>query len=551
MNNILSASRLARFFITVAGAWAVAPASLSAATIESAVATGNLGLFGAADFRLATGRCTDCPAEKQAMWYFGDDTVAVPKAGAGGFSPRLRAQEDVREWQVRRSGREGAERPSPVWIGSPEKAAGWTLADDGASMLGRDGSARPFALVPKIEANRSYFDAASRSYFAGRPLILRGRTEGGRFVARTLWPEDFALDNPPAAPLGAGETLAGLVRAEDGGARAPLAARVLWQKDGGKPVALAGKPVLTFMLNGAQGDDDEAHGGHFAIATGRFGPHGEWGDWLVNNFYGLDSYSEKGIVASMLPMDAYMGDLNSGQSWYRPSHMLVAVLKDERAAREYQGAIARVFTHFYRHDFVYRHATANCAGISLETLRTLGWNIPKEGATNRLKAVVALPYMAIKEGSLESGKKAYDYLSAEVTDLYPFVAFDAIGRDLLGRVTRGGAHGGLEQWLAEDVEALVFVRIPQFPSSRAFGRAPVASFDEYMSRVPEDREKWQVVPVPPRPFPPEMKDAAAPADEWEPSSYAVAAYGGFFGLASVAVVRRRKAKAGKGKGGRK
>ena len=545
MNEMPGTKPFRRLAAVLLGAGLALPAGLQAAAIDSAVASGAIGLYGAADFRLATGRCSDCLAEKQALWYFADDVLAVPRSGAAGFSPRLRAQDDVRQWRAGRTAGTAPERPTPVWIGSPEKASAWALSADGTRLVAADGSSRPLALVDKLEANRSWFDASSLRYFAGRSLSLRGRSDGERFVARTLWPEDFALAPTAPAPLSAGETLAGLVRADKGGAQLPLASRVLWQKEEGKTVALAGKPVLAFMLNGAQGDDDEAHGGHFAIATGRFGPRGEWGDWLVNNFYGLDSYSEKGIVAAMLPMDAYMGDLNSGQSWYRPSHMLIAVLKDERAAREYQEAIARVFTHFYRHDFAYRHATANCAGISVETLRTLGWAIPKEGATSRLKAAAALPYMAIKDRDLESGTKAYDYLSAEVTNLYPFVAFDAIGRDLLGRITRGGARSELEKVLAEDVEAIVFVRIPQFPSSRAFGQAPVASFDEYMSRVPEDREKWEVVPVPPRTFPPEMKDAAAPADAWEPSSYALAAYGSLFGVATISLVRRRKAKSGK------
>ena len=72
------------------------------------------------------------------------------------------------------------------------------------------------------------------------------------------------------------------------------------------------------MVNGAQGDDDEAHGGHFALVTGRTQPDGAIGDWLVNNFYSLDVESEKGILAAPLPLDNYLADLNSGQGWYRP-----------------------------------------------------------------------------------------------------------------------------------------------------------------------------------------------------------------------------------------
>ena len=52
------------------------------------------------------------------------------------------------------------------------------------------------------------------------------------------------------------------------------------------------------MLNGAQGDDDEAHGGHFALMTGQVGSEGALDDLLVNNFYSLDSESEKGILAA-------------------------------------------------------------------------------------------------------------------------------------------------------------------------------------------------------------------------------------------------------------
>ena len=87
------------------------------------------------------------------------------------------------------------------------------------------------------------------------------------------------------------------------------------------------------MVNGAQGDDDEAHGGHFALVTGRTQPDGAIGDWLVNNFYSLDIESEKGILAAPVPLDNYLADLNSGQGWYRPSYMLVAVLARRRARR--------------------------------------------------------------------------------------------------------------------------------------------------------------------------------------------------------------------------
>lgn len=503
---------------------------------------GDLGLHAAADFRLVNGKCADCATIPQAMWYFRDDLVAVPKQDAAAFSKEHQAQADVAEWAGTRDDKTARKLPPLVWIGSPLLAEGWKLDTAGDTMADASGKRLPFSVARKIESNLSYYDDSSRRHFAGRSLSMRGQMENGRFVARTLWPDDYRLAAGAVAvkPLQAGESLVSLVRADGGAARLPLAARVLWQREPGKALQWSGKPVLAIMLNGAQGDDDEAHGGHFAVATGRFGPQGEWRDWLVNNFYNLDSVSEKGIIASTLPMDAYMADLNSGQAWYRPSYMLVAVLKQDRATALYQESISRVFNHFYRHDFLYRHATANCAGISIETLRSLGWKIPKRGPTSLLKAVAGLPYMAVKDGSLDSGKKAFDYMSAEVTDLYPFVAFEAAGQDIIERVVAAKAAGkGFEAMLAEDIEALVYVRIPQFPSSRAFGQAPVASFDEYMSRVPEDKSQWKIVPVPPRPFPPELKDAEAPAEPLPPSSLAMAAYGGFFGVTAVGVWHRR------------
>ncbi len=173
-----------------------------------------------------------------------------------------------------------------------------------------------------------------------------------------------------------------------------------------------------------------------------------------------------------------------------------------------------MFNHFYRHDFSYRHANANCAGISLDTLRALGWDVPTLGPTSKVKAWLGLPWMAIREMNIDSGLQAFDYMSAERSSLFPFVAFNVAGSDLLGRLTRGkAAEQGLERLLADDVEALIYVRVPQIPSSRAFGRAPVASYDEYMSRVPTDRAQWIVRPAPPRPFPDALRDAQAPKEE--------------------------------------
>ena len=192
-----------------------------------------------------------------------------------------------------------------------------------------------------------------------------------------------------------------LVREEpQGGAQSAFAATTLWERT---PAARDwhDKPVLAIMLNGAQGDDDEAHGGHFAIVTGRVGRDGAMGNWLTNNFYTLDSYSEKGIIAAPTPLDNYLADLNSGQAWYRPSYLLVAILADDRVPNYTQSALGRVYNQLYRHQLVYQHATMNCASISVDTMRALGWKVPARGPTSRLLAAISFPYFAVRKRSIE------------------------------------------------------------------------------------------------------------------------------------------------------
>lgn len=130
-------------------------------------------------------------------------------------------------------------------------------------------------------------------------------------------------------------------------------------------------------------------------------------------------------------------------------------------------------------------------------------------------AVAAYGYMAASDRSLQSGRKTYDYFTEEQTRLYPAVAFDAIGRDLLSLLDGQTARplSAYEQQLRDDVEAVVLVRIPQVPSSRAFGSAPVYSIAEYRERTPADRSKWQIVPTPPRPFPAELREGPVPEDD--------------------------------------
>lgn len=512
---------LAATLFRILAVWCLAQAVHAAdvGPVRSALADGHLGLHDVRAFRLADGQCTDCATAPQALFYFRGETIAVPTAGT---PPAMRpshddVRDDIRRW-TRTADAEHPGRPFLLWLGAPSVASGATLSADGASLTFADGSTTAFATVPRIPTNRSFYDASSVHHFAGRAMTLRGTVEttpGGtpRFVARTVWPDDYRIGvgSRTVAPLASGQSLATLIAADGGGAKSDFSTRLLWQRDGADrdPERRA---VIAFVLNGAQGDDDEAHGGHFAVATGWARRDGAWRDWTVNNFYNLANHSEKGIVASMLPMDNYLGDINSGQAWYRPSYVLAATLRTEAAAERFQNAITRVFDRLYRHHVNYDHAQANCAGLSIDAFAGLGWEPPQLGPTSVPKALAGFYYSTLTDGSIASGRRSFHYLTEERTRLYPRVAFESLGHDLLGLANGSRApRTPYETLLAQEVESITFVRVPQFPSSRAFGREPVASFDEYMARVPEDRKDWKIVPVEPWPFPDALMDLP-PAD---------------------------------------
>jgi hypothetical protein len=309
----------------------------------------------------------------------------------------------------------------------------------------------------------------------------------------------------------------------DGGARQPFAAVELVRRAGSR--AIAGKPVLALMLNGAQGDDDEAHGGHFALVTGRVGGRGEIADWLVGNFYPLDVHSEKGIIAGFTPLDHYLGDLNSGQSWYRPSYLLVAVLDDERPAALVQAALARMFNQYYRGQLAYGHATMNCTGISVDVLRCIGWSVPASGPAGRVLALGALPWVAWRERSVRKGRDAFEYLTEDGTRLLPALAFEQVGARMLGLARGAGeaATSPSEAMLASAISSMWFVRMPQIPSSRAFGSWPITGLAEFRSRVPADPAERTVVPVPAREFPDALRERDLAPLPWTRGRIAVAA----------------------------
>ena len=495
------------------------------ATVEPAN-TGSFGLFPAAHFRLTTGTCSDCSVIPQALWFFRHETIAVPllEMPLAGFDPKRRVGEDVARWHSDLTPGSAQNYPSLVWVGAMSVVGGARLSADGGHFCAGSDTL-PLELVPRHPLNRFWFNDRSIAYFSQRTIRLRGDWQGGRFIARTLWPEDFCIPASPVARPISATPQAFRARVRElprGGAEAPFSVESLWQKQD-RPPLVPGRPVLAFILNGAQGDDDEAHGGHFAAAVGSIGANGAIHDWLVANYYTLDSESEKGIIAAPVPLDNYFADLNAGQSWYRPSCMLVAVLREPRTADHIQSALGRAFNQFYRHQFSYQHARANCAGITVSTLRALDWQVPATGPESWLKAFVALPTVSITNASLKSGKAVFDYLTEDRTRLYPGVAFEQLGADLL-QLANGTAQRELssfENMLAEDIDALLFVRLPQLPSSRPLGNYPITDSKEYRARIPKRPEDRQIVPVGPRPFPKDFVDPEAPPERPLRSDYAV------------------------------
>ncbi len=486
------------------------------------------GLLPAAHFTVTDGNCVDCRLLPQAAWYFRQSVIAVPGGDVprAGYDRQRAFDDDLRAWSATTPIGSRLDYPPLVWLAAPDVVSDAHLDFAEGKLLTKAG-VQALAWAPRLPLNGAWLDQRSMAFLAAQPLKVRGWATKEVFTVNSVWPQDFRLPLQPAERQLAPEPTAfrAWLRAlPQGGASAPFAVESIWQRKAG-PAWQVGQPVLGLMLNGAQGDDDEAHGGHFAVMTGRVGVDGAIDDWLVYNFYTLDTESEKGIIAAPVPLDNYLADLNAGQAWYRPSWLLVAALRDERTAAQVHSAFSRAFNLFYRHQLSYQHARANCAGISVRTLRSIGWQVPVSGAESWLRAIPALPWMAVREGSLQRGQAVFDYLTEDRSLLYPAVAFEQIGADLLRLLDGQRAPGSeFERLLAEDVAQLMLVRVPQLPSSRAWGHWPIASSSEYLARIPADPAQRQIIPVAARPFPAALRDPQSPREPWLRSDYALAAY---------------------------
>jgi len=467
---------------------------------------GPLGFYPPAAFRLTTGSDPDAALTPSARFYFEREWIAVPQNGisSANYTRGVPPLRDLRKWT--RGAAIRSDPPPLVWIGSPERHDDARLSPDGRA-INLAGISRALALVPKLPLNGSYFDAHSLEFLAPRRLIVRGQLSSDTFTARSFWPADFLLDRTGlAAPDEARWRHVQELREHMRRSAPAFAAQLLWERS---PAARtpASRATIAIVVNGAQGDDDEAWAGHFAVCTGRLEADGHIDNLLVNNFYTLDSESEKGILAAPTPLDRYQADLNSGQSWYRPSWLLVATLASDRAAQLVQGAFDRMYQHFWRHQLVYHHATMNCTGISVDVLRTLGLPVAPRGPSSRMLAWLAIPRALVLQRSEERARVAYEYLMEDQTRLLPAAAFEECAVLLLA-LARGESlpRAQLGEWLAQDLESIALVDVPQIPSSRATGSPPVVTTEEYRRALPRDLSRMKIIPVPPRPFPTRLRD---------------------------------------------
>src|SRR5690606_37937704 len=134
------------FRIADASSWRQAMAARGESGFgEPALERGRLGLFDAADFRVARGDCADCGVSELIRWWFADELVAVPAGTpAGGAAVR---------------------RPQGIWIGAPSRVFSARLAA-GGRRLESGGRGIELAIVPPLPTNTAYLDDSTLRYFA-------------------------------------------------------------------------------------------------------------------------------------------------------------------------------------------------------------------------------------------------------------------------------------------------------------------------------------------------------------------------------------------------
>ncbi len=424
-----------------------------------------------------------------AAWYFADEWLAIDSR----LSP-----------------------PAAIWLAGSQRL---NVTDLQLSPLRaqRAGRSLSLALSPALASNPTFINSDTLRFFAEQPLTLRGdwrsaESQSGdksgdagdsdpTFVIRTMWPQAWRVQ--PSAALRGGDPLAWLPRS-DAATSQSFACHTLWQRQDAQPAAT--RWCIGVMLNGAQGDDDEAHGGHFALVVGAMANDGGIADLLVANFYNPDVVSEKGILPALVPLDDYLHELNAGQQHYRPSWLVLVELDSPTVSTALYPMLNSVLQQLYDHRLHYNHVANNCTGLSMDALRATGVRVPLRGPSSRWLA----PLAALQQGyllrSVRAARDGWRYLLAEQTRLLPCQAFVASVQHLMALMTGASKPAtAIEADLRQHTQAIYGLQLPQLPSARARGREPALSLVDYQSRVPASRSDWQIIPVPPRTLPASLR----------------------------------------------
>ena len=330
--------------------------------------------------------------------------------------------------------------PPLVWVAAPQIVHGARLTADGEQHR-RGGDVLRMRPVPRIPLNRSYFDASSvrflravRSRCAERATAASSSCDrvARRLRARRRGAAAQSLPDGPSPQL----AMRSLMRRGAARRRGESVHRARRCGSARAARRLARQGVLGLLVNGAQGDDDEAHGGHFALVTGRVARRRPHRRLARQQFLLARRRERKGhhrraaaarqrisatstagrLVSAVVHARARVarrarrgaravGDQPRVQPVLSPPARL---LPPERQLREHQR----------------RHAArARVAG-------------PARGPPTRWLAWLAFPFVALKERSLGKAKLAFDYLCTDQTRLLPAVALEEAFASVLSLAQR-------------------------------------------------------------------------------------------------------------------
>ena len=490
-----------------------------------------VGPYFPAGFRLATGATAGETLHPAARFLFAGETIAVPSTPPfADYSRGVDPFADVAAWAAE----PGAAHLAAAGV---DRRPGATdrrdrIAPDGRSF--RAGSATlPLALAPRIALNRSWADASTFEYSrrthghrcearsvpaASSSRARSGRRTGAWTTGRRPcpFPHRARPGSPSAGSCAARPAAAPPRRPRPTRCGSACAATATGPAARCSPSSSTG-PRATTTRPGA-GTSRSPPGACPRTAASRTC----WSRTSTRS----TARARRAILPAPVPLDNYLADVNSGQAWYRPSYVMLAILRDARAADLVQGALNRLYLQFWRRQLEYRHSSMNCASISVDTLRALGWELPlaralrhasrlargaREGVHRRAPRPRAhglrVPHGGPHAAHARGGVRGSGLLAA---------AAARAARSLPRESSRACSP---RTWSRSSG-----VRMPQIPSSRALGTWPAASPREYLNALPADPADLKVIPVPPRPFPPELRDAdlrPAPAAAIQPAHRAV------------------------------